>query len=64
MTSPLSEQSLTEAIEYLMKLASDRDHPIAIRPTKMFIVRYPDESLQDFFERLDHALTIMEQFGE
>lgn len=65
MTAPLSElseQTLTEVLEQLMKLATDRDHPIALRPTKITIVRWPGEPLQDFFERLDRALIIMEQF--
>ena len=54
----LTQASLEQAIIEIKKIVEEGQKLIAFKPTKLFMIRYPDETKDEFKQRCEDAKTI------
>lgn len=57
----LSEASLTELVK---ELTGEQGCVINLRPTKLILVKYPDETNKEWMERCDRTRLIWEKLAD
>jgi hypothetical protein len=54
----LTQASLEQAVIEIKKMVEEGQKLIALKPTKLFMIRYPDETKDEFKQRCADAKTI------
>jgi hypothetical protein len=54
----LTKESLEQAVIEIKSWTEKREKLIALKPTKLFMIRYPDETKDEFKRRCDDAKAI------
>jgi len=54
----LTKESLEQAIVEIKSWTKERKKLIALKPTKLLMIRYPDETKDEFKQRCEDAKTI------
>ena len=54
----MNKDSLEQAVIKIKKMVEDGQKLIALKPTKLFMIRYPDETKDEFKQRCEDAKTI------
>ena len=54
----LTKESLEQAVIEIKSWTEKREKLIALKPTKLFMIRYPDETKDEFKQRCEDAKTI------
>jgi len=54
----LTQASLEQAVIEIKKMVEERQKLIALKPTKLSMIRYPDETNDEFKQRCEDAKTI------
>ena len=54
----LTKESLEQAVIEIRKMVEDGKKLIALKPTKLLMIRYPDETASEFKQRCEDAKTI------
>ena len=54
----LTQASLEQAVIEIKSWMEEREKLIALKPTKLLMFRYPDETKDEFKQRCDDAKTI------
>ena len=62
MSQDLSETSLEQAVLEIQKML--REETISIRPTKLLMYPYPDETVEEFKQRCAAAKEMVARLGE
>jgi hypothetical protein len=54
----LTQASLEQAVIEIKKIVEEGQKLTALKPTKLFMIRYPDETKDEFKQRCEDAKTI------
>ena len=54
----MDKESLEQAVIKIKKIVEEGQKLIALKPTKLFMIRYPDETKDEFKQRCEDAKTI------
>ena len=54
----LNQAALEQVLTELKKIMEEGQKSIALKPTKLFMIRYPDETKDEFKQRCEDAKTI------
>ena len=54
----LTKESLEQTIVEIKNWTKEREKLIALKPTKLLMIRYPDETASEFKQRCEDAKTI------
>ena len=54
----LTQASLEQAVIEIKKIVEEGQKLTALKPTKLFMIRYPDETEDEFKQRCEDAKTI------
>ena len=54
----LTKESLEQTIVEIKNWKKEREKLIALKPTKLLMIRYPDETASEFKQRCEDAKTI------
>ena len=54
----MDKKSLEKAVIEIKKMVEEGQKLIALKPTKLFMIRYPDETESEFKQRCENAKTI------
>ena len=54
----LTKEALEQAVIKIKNWTKEREKLIALKPTKLLMIRYPDETASEFKQRCEDAKTI------
>ena len=54
----MNQAALEQVLTELKKIMEEGQKSIALKPTKLFMIRYPDETKDEFKQRCEDAKTI------
>lgn len=60
----LSEKSLEDAIVQIKRWTEDGKSLLALKPTKMFVPKYPDETYEEYTVRVEQLRALEKQLRE